>query len=471
MDAALKQYYKLLEADSMFDPTAMESNEHDEPILPHTPMDSFTPPDPSRLSISAGQSKWGQTSFGSSTMSNGSFPPATPTAQRDYQFPFHNTTVPNVQRVTQNDVDTALAARFTDVTLYGNGEFSQVFRVAGRIVNPLAPDRPSSSRGAAGVWAVKKAKKVFTGPRDRQRRYREVEILRALMGNDHILTFVDDWEAKGHLYIQTEFCEDGNLRDFSIRHGAKGRLDDFRIWKILLELSQGVKHIHEKGFIHLDLKPANVLIDFEGVLKIADFGLASTWPPPSDIDGEGDREYMAAEILQGRFDKPADVYALGIMILEIAANMELPSYGDGWQRLRHGNLANIPSLTFSSASTLPRNNSGDPISPTKTFGSDDSDPPSDDSSFSITQTRREHDLVNPPNFMVDPEDERSLESIVVGMMQENPDRRPTIEQVYNFHGVQWVGRRRRAGATIYEGPFGPGDEVLGADVDVDMTDV
>jgi mitosis inhibitor protein kinase SWE1 len=180
---------------------------------------------------------------------------------------------------------------------------------------------------------------------------------------------------------------------------------------------------------------------------------------------------MAAEILQGRFDKPADVYALGIMILEIAANMELPSYGDGWQRLRHGNLANIPSLTFSSASTLPRNNSGDPISPTKTFGSDDSDPPSDDSSFSITQTRREHDLVNPPNFMVDPEDERSLESIVVGMMQENPDRRPTIEQVYNFHGVQWVGRRRRAGATIYEGPFGPGDEVLGADVDVDMTDV
>ncbi|KIW05685.1 hypothetical protein, variant [Verruconis gallopava] len=451
------------------------SNGNEGRRTPHTPLDSFTPPDPSRLSISAGQSKWGA-SLNSSTVSNSLFPPATPTAQRDYQFPFaNNGMAPNVQGVTQNDVDTSLAARFNEVVLYGNGEFSQVFRVEGRIENPLAPSQ-QSMRG--GVWAVKKTKKPFTGPRDRERKYREVEILRALKGNDHIISFVDAWESKGHLYIQTEFCEDGNLRDFTMRHGAKGRLDDFRIWKILLELALGVKHIHESGFIHLDLKPANVLIDFEGVLKIADFGLASTWPPPADIDGEGDREYMAAEVLQGRFDKPADVYAIGIMILEIAANMELPSYGEGWQRLRHGNLANIPSLTFSSASTLPRTEDGDPISPSK-LGSDATNPPSDDSSASNESTlpqttiasRRPFDLANPPNFMVDPEDERSLESVVVLMMQEDPDRRPTIEQVYQFPGVRWVEKRRRAGATIYEGPFGPGDEVLMGDGDVDMMDV
>jgi mitosis inhibitor protein kinase SWE1 len=481
VQSPLHQHYNLQGTNGHF-ATAAAANglEQDELFFPHTPLDSFTPPDPSRLSISAGQSKWGA-SLSSSTMSNNSFPPATPTAQRDYQFPFQNVGLPlNVQRVTQNDVDTSLAARFTDVVLYGNGEFSQVFRVEGRIDNPLAPSQSSTP---TGVWAVKKAKKPFTGPRDRERKYREVEILKALKGNDHILSFVDDWESKGHLYIQTEFCEDGNLRDFSIRHGAKGRLDDFRIWKILLELSLGVKHIHENGFIHLDLKPANVLIDFEGVLKIADFGLASSWPPPAEHDGEGDREYMAAEILQGRFDKPADVYALGIMILEIAANMELPSYGEGWQRLRHGNLANIPSLTFSSASTLPRTEDGDPISPSKAFGSDDSAPASDDSSFSDLHTsRRQHHLHSqqPPNFMVDPEDERSLESVVVLMMQEHPECRPTIEEVYRFPGVQWVERRRRAGATVYEGVFGPGEEVLGVesgiegvmgDGDVDMMDV
>jgi mitosis inhibitor protein kinase SWE1 len=470
LKSVLEQRYRLACADPSFTTTAPpSSSKQDERFFPHTPLESFTPPDPSRLSISAGQSKW-SASLNSSTISQGSFPPATPTAQRDYNFAFGASTgIPvKVQGVTQNDVDTSLAARFNASTLYGNGEFSQVFRVEGRIDNPLAPSKPSM-RG--GIWAVKKAKKPFTGPRDREHKYREVNILKALKGNDHIISFVDCWESKGHLYIQTEFCEDGNLRDFSIRHGAKGRLDDFRIWKILLELSLGVKHIHENGIIHLDLKPANVLIDFEGVLKIADFGLASTWPPPADIDGEGDREYMAAEVLQGRFDKPADVYALGIMILEIAANMELPSYGEGWQRLRHGNLANIPSLTFSSASTLPRTEDGDPISPSKNFGSDSTNLSSDDSAYSEPSLRRALDLANPPNFMIDPEDERSLEAVVCLMMQENPDHRPTINEVYNFQGVQWVERRRRAGATVYEGPFGPGDEVLGVDVDVDMMDV
>jgi mitosis inhibitor protein kinase SWE1 len=48
----------------------------------------------------------------------------------------------------------------------------------------------------------------------------------------------DHWEANSHLYIQTEYCEGGNLRRFLDTVGYSSRLDDFRIWKILLELSQ-----------------------------------------------------------------------------------------------------------------------------------------------------------------------------------------------------------------------------------------
>ena len=44
-------------------------------------------------------------------------------------------------------------------------------------------------------------------------------------------------------------------------------------------------------------------------MKIADFGLASSWPAPKGIDGEGDRHYLAPEALCGRFDKPADIFA------------------------------------------------------------------------------------------------------------------------------------------------------------------
>lgn len=202
---------------------------------PHTPIEHFTPPDTSNLSISAGQNRLGFPSFGNSfnssfASSTASFPPATPTAPREYMFQFGK---PGAS-VTNNDVDTSLTARFGSVSLYGTGEFSRVYRVEKPVSNPLAPHRSPS---VGGVWAVKKTKQPITGPKDRERKMKEVNILKALRGNDHVIECVDSWEAKNHLYIQTEFCEDGNLKDFLTRTGHNGRLDDFRIWKILLELS------------------------------------------------------------------------------------------------------------------------------------------------------------------------------------------------------------------------------------------
>jgi len=129
------------------------------------------------------------------------------------------------------------------VTQYGNGEFSQVYRVE----NPVSNDsnRSSlSSHSTASVWAVKKTKRPYAGVRDRERKLREVHILQALRGHEHIVALADSWEAKNYLYIQTEFCENGNLKDFLTQTGYKGRLDDFRIWKILLEMSLVSPHYY-----------------------------------------------------------------------------------------------------------------------------------------------------------------------------------------------------------------------------------
>lgn len=442
---------------------------------PHTPQESFTPPDASFLSISAGQRKHMSTPLNSSTSFNQSFPPATPTAPRDHVFPYGPLGLP-VVGVPRNDVDTSLTARFGSVTIHGVGEFSQVYRVERPLHSPLSHSSPRSP-GSATVWAVKKTKKPYAGVKDRERKLREVEIIRTLRGNDHIVNFVDFWESKGHLYIQTDFCEDGNLKDFLTQTGFKGRLDDFRIWKILLELSLGLKHIHDNGFIHLDLKPANVFIDFEGVLKIGDFGLATPWPADPYVDGEGDREYIAPEVLSGRLDKPADIFALGMIMLEIAGNIILPDNGTSWQRLRAGDMSDLPSLTWSSESSLPRDETGDPV-PTG-FGSQpsdnflSSDQPHDIGLLRRTTShaRRSQELVDPPKFMIDPEDNEALDKVVGWMISANPDERPTINQVYQFQGVQWVEARRRSGATIYEGNWGPSDDVLNHGQDVDMTDV
>lgn len=255
--------------------------------------------------------------------------------------------------------------------------------------------------------------------------------------------------------------------------------------EIPINTCQGIKHIHDSGFIHLDLKPANVLITFEGVLKIADFGMATKWPAPPGIDGEGDREYIGPEILRGEFDKPADVFALGLIVLEIAGNVMLPDNGASWQRLRMGDMSDVPSLTSSSdASSVLRDASGKPLSHTESFEDFYSSESGDDTFSSPRpirtgrgrrpkeapiQPHRPGELAHPPAFMCDSNNPEAVDSVVRWMISPQAADRPVIDQVLATMGVRWAEIRRRAGATIFEGNWGPADEVL-AD-DSEMIDV
>ena len=205
---------------------------------PRTPLDSCFPPDPSNLSIS-GHGERPQTRQG-----NAQYIPATPTGPREYFPNFSNRPSLSLNSATLENVDDSLTSRFEKVELVGTGEFSQVYRVSQPpIASPyhkiysVSSPRPSSRAVPARVWAVKKSRYRYTGPKDRQRKLQEVNVLKALGRADHVITFVDSWEHEGHLYIQTEFCEEGTLDVFLAQMGRKARLDDFRIWKILLELS------------------------------------------------------------------------------------------------------------------------------------------------------------------------------------------------------------------------------------------
>lgn len=227
------------------------------------------------------------------------------------------------------------------------------------------------------------------------------------------------------------------------------------------------------------------MITFAGVLKIADFGLATHWPAQLGIDGEGDREYIGPEILRGQFDKPGDVFALGLIMLEIAANVMLPDNGASWQRLRTGDMSDVPSLTWSSEnSNVLRDPSGKPLSQEESiedfYGSG-----SEGDNFGSPQYLRRHcelkvnraplqlhrsgELAQPPAFMVDPNNPEALDKLVRWMISPIATDRPVADQILAASGVQWAQTRRRAGATIFEGNWGPADEVL-AD-DAEMIDV
>lgn len=214
-----------------------------ERLSPSTPQDSMLPPDPSGLSIS--NPRDGQAMKG---LSQSMPPPATPTAGRDYfsKAEARRLSTTPVSTFAPVDVDHSLMSRFDKVETIGSGEFSQVYRVTQRYnsifsaaqsffnPNSTTPPTPLPER----VFAVKKARQPFQGVRDREKKLQEVQVLKALGQSDHVLHFLDSWEEKNHLYIQTEYCEEGTLDLFLSTVGRRGRLDVFRIWKVLLEIGQ-----------------------------------------------------------------------------------------------------------------------------------------------------------------------------------------------------------------------------------------
>ncbi|KAG8890221.1 hypothetical protein FRB98_000549 [Tulasnella sp. 332] len=245
--------------------------------------------------------------------------------------------------------------------LLGRGTFGQVFRVKAKYGGTLEK-----------TYAVKKSK-AYEGDRHRARLLEEVEVLRHLtlcngaltstpsthrttQGHDNVLHYVGAWEQDRTLYIQTELCELGNLADFLREYGrAYDKLDEPRLWKIAAEIANGLHHIHASGVLHLDMKPANIFVTNEGRLRIGDFGMATRWPREnssvatlgSGFEREGDREYLAAEILVGKYGPEADIFSFGMIMLEAAGNIVVPSNGDAWHRLRHDDFEEVPLDVFS----------------------------------------------------------------------------------------------------------------------------
>ncbi|PWN25415.1 kinase-like protein, partial [Jaminaea rosea] len=149
---------------------------------------------------------------------------------------------------------------YIQLSILGSGEFSEAVK--------------ASSVSSGQVYAIKRMKRPFTGPRDRLRHLEEVDILRHLGSHPNVISLHEAWEQDAHLYIAAELCPLGTLALFLEGYGyLVGHLDEPRLWKVLVELSAGLAHIHESGVLHLDLKPANVFITAVGTLKIGDFGL------------------------------------------------------------------------------------------------------------------------------------------------------------------------------------------------------
>ncbi|KAF5370775.1 hypothetical protein D9758_001951 [Tetrapyrgos nigripes] len=233
---------------------------------------------------------------------------------------------------------------FVEVAEVGSGEFGKVIKAR------------TKTGDTNELYAIKKSKR-FEGVKHRLRLREEVDTLRHLSEangrhrHPNVLAFIDSWEEDEHLFIWTELCEWGNFAHFLWEYGrVYPRLDEARVWKIIVDLSNGLRFIHDSGVIHLDLKPANIFVTREGRFKIGDFGMASLWPRPAHAAGsgferEGDKLYLAPEVLQGQYGKAADIFSFGMTILETASNIVVPDQGEAWHRLRREDFSQVDLQT------------------------------------------------------------------------------------------------------------------------------
>ena len=149
-------------------------------------------------------------------------------------------------------------------------------------------------------------------PRFAERFAREAELL-ARLNHPHIVTIHDFGETGGLFYLVMEFVDGVNLRDLL----RDGKLEPKQALAIVPPICEALQYAHDKGIVHRDIKPENLLLDREGRIKIADFGIAALMG--ADGENSGTPPYMAPEQGGERsgIDHRADLYALGVVLYEM----------------------------------------------------------------------------------------------------------------------------------------------------------
>ncbi|HUA96231.1 MAG TPA: protein kinase, partial [Acidimicrobiales bacterium] len=151
----------------------------------------------------------------------------------------------------------------------------------------------------------------------------------ASLNHPHILRVFDWGEDAGGPYLVLEYLQGGSVRDILDRGF---RLSPAQAARLGATAADGLAYAHARGLVHRDVKPANLLLDEEGRVRIADFGVAralaeAAWTEPAGAM-VGTARYASPEQAQGRrVDGRSDVYSLGLVLYE-ALTGEVPFVAD-----------------------------------------------------------------------------------------------------------------------------------------------
>ncbi|XP_054582292.1 wee1-like protein kinase 2 [Eptesicus fuscus] len=249
----------------------------------------------------------------------------------------------------ETDMTSRYEKEFMELEIIGVGEFGTVYKCVKRL--------------DGCVYAIKRSTNSFAEVYNENLILHEVYAHAVLGHHPHVVRYYSSWVEDDHMIIQNEYCNGGSLEDAI--EDARSGFEEPVLKDILLQVSLGLKYIHNAGMVHLDIKPSNIFIcyqtqrdssivqeDIENdadfflstnvIYKIGDLGLATSISKPR-VE-EGDIHFLAKEILQEDYQHlpKGDIFALGLTIALAAGAEELPSNGDEWHDIRRGNLPDIP---------------------------------------------------------------------------------------------------------------------------------
>ena len=148
----------------------------------------------------------------------------------------------------------------------------------------------------------------------------------AMLSHPNIVSVYDVSHSDDVEYIVMELIEGITLKQYLQK---KSVLEPAEVLDFTIQIAKALEHAHSKGIIHRDIKPQNIMLLKDGMIKVADFGIASLESDIEENNGEavGSVHYIAPEQARGQApDARSDIYSLGIVMYEMLTG-KLPYIG------------------------------------------------------------------------------------------------------------------------------------------------
>ena len=163
----------------------------------------------------------------------------------------------------------------------------------------------------------------------------------AKLNDPNIVAAYDVGNSGDHHYFVMEYVDGDTVYD---RITANKRFEEPQAISVATQVASALRHAHDRGFIHRDIKPKNVMITKEGLVKLADLGLARALSDKEAAEAEAGRAfgtpfYISPEQIRGKVDigPQADIYGLGATLYHMVTG-SVPFKGKSPSEVMHRHL-------------------------------------------------------------------------------------------------------------------------------------